>query len=138
MIIDKDKFKEYINDKHSESIHINEIKSISINNMKYHKDQLSKDSKYLIIPAFSLGRTQEIVFVLDKLHEVVDKNGFVELVMIRPIWSGWKVVNENNTRKELIGTWAYRDNRTSNRFSLESYQECLVEVRNKKLESIGI
>ena len=138
MIVDKDKFKEYINDKHSESIHINEIKSISINNMKYHKDQLSKDSKYLIIPAFSLGRTQEIVFVLDKLHEVVDKNGFVELVMIRPIWSGWKVVNENNTRKELIGTWAYRDNRTSNRFSLESYQEWLVEVRNKKLESIGI
>lgn len=122
MIVDKDKFKEYINDKLSESIHINEIKSISINNMKYHKDQLSKDSKY---------------------HEVVDKNGFVELVMIRPIWSGWKVVNENNTRKELIGTWAYRDNRTifatpKNRFSLESYQEWLVEVRNKKLESIGI
>lgn len=117
MIIDKDKFKEYINDKHSESIHINEIKSISINNMKYHKDQLPKDSKY---------------------HEVVEKNGFVELVMIRPIWSGWKVVNENNTRKELIGTWAYRDNRTSNRFSLEAYQEWLVEVRNMKLESIGI
>ena len=126
MIVDKDKFKEYINDKHSESIHINEIKSISINNMKYYKDQVPKDSKY---------------------HEVVEKNGFVELVMIRPIWSGWKVVNENNTRKELIGTWAYRDNigtwayrdnRTSNRFSLESYQECLVEVRNKKLESIGI
>jgi hypothetical protein len=92
MIIDKNKFKEYINDKLSESIHINEIKSISINNMKYHKDQLSKDSKY---------------------HEVVEKNGFVDLVMIKPIWIGWKVVNENNTRKELIGTWAYRDNRTN-------------------------
>ena len=122
MIVDKDKFKEYINDKHSESIHINEIKSISINNMKYYKDQVPKDSKY---------------------HEVVEKNGFVELVMIKPIWSGWKVVNDINssfnlTRKELIGTWAYRDNRTSNRFSLESYQEWLVEVRNKKLESIGI
>ena len=117
MIIDKNKFKEYINDKLSESIHINEIKSISINNMKYHKDQLSKDSKY---------------------HEVVEKNGFVDLVMIKPIWSGWKVVNENNTRKELIGTWAYRDNRTNNRFSLEAYQEWLVDVRDKKLESIGI
>jgi hypothetical protein len=117
MIIDKNKFKEYINDKHRESIHINEIKSISINNMKYHKDQLSKDSKY---------------------HEVVEKNGFVDLVMIKPIWSGWKVVNENNTRKELIGTWAYRDNRTNNRFSLEAYQEWLVDVRDKKLESIGI
>lgn len=117
MIIDKNKFKEYINDKHRESIHINEIKSISINNMKYHKDQLSKDSKY---------------------HEVVEKNGFVDLVMIKPIWSGWKVVNENNTRKELIGTWAYRDNRTNNRFSLEAYQEWLVDARDKKLESIGI
>ena len=117
MIIDKDKFKEYINDKFSESIHISEINSISINNMRYYKDQVPKDSKY---------------------HEVVEKNGFVELVMIRPIWSGWKVVNENNTRKELIGTWAYRDNRTSNRFILEAYQEWLVEVRNKKLESIGI
>jgi hypothetical protein len=117
MIIDKNKFKEYINDKHRESIHINEIKSISINNMKYHKDQLSKDSKY---------------------HEVVETNGFVELVMIKPRWSGWKVVNENNTRKELIGTWAYRDNRTNNRFSLEAYQEWLVDVRDKKLESIGI
>jgi hypothetical protein len=40
--------------------------------MKYHKDQLSKDSKY---------------------HEVVEKNGFVELVMIKPIWNGWKIVN---------------------------------------------
>ena len=122
MIIDKNKFKEYINDKHSESIHINEIKSISINNMKYYKDQVPKDSKY---------------------HEVVEKNGFVELVMIKPIWSGWKVVNDINSsynlaRKEFIGTWAYRDNRTSNRFSLEAYQEWLVEVRNKKLESIGI
>ena len=122
MIIDKNKFKEYINDKLSESIHINEIKSISINNMKYHKDQLSKDSKY---------------------HEVVGKNGFVELVMIKPIWSGWKVVNDINSsfnlaRKEFIGTWAYRDNRTSNRFSLEAYQEWLVDVRDKKLESIGI
>ena len=93
-------------------------KKLLFNNSNFPAlEKLSKDSKY---------------------HEVVDKNGFVELVMIRPIWSGWKVVNENNTRKELIGTWAYRDNRTSNRFSLESYQEWLVEVRNKKLESIGI
>lgn len=121
MIIDKDKFKEYINSKYSESIHMNDIESISINNMKYHKDQLSKDSKY---------------------HEVVDKNGFVDLVMIRPIWSGWKVVNEkfctSSKRKELIGTWGYRDNRTNNRYSLESYQQWLIDRRDKKLESIGI
>lgn len=115
--VNKDKFKEYINNKYSESIHISEIKSISINNMKYYKDQLSKDFKY---------------------HEVVEKNGFVELVMIKPIWSGWKVVNENNTRKELIGTWAYIDNRTSNRFSLESYQQWLMDIRDSKLETLGI
>ena len=98
--VNKDKFKEYINNKYSESIHISEIKSISINNMKYYKDQLSKDFKY---------------------HEVVEKNGFVELVMIKPIWSGWKVVNEKfctSTRwKEFIGTWSYRDNRL-NRFNI--------------------
>ena len=115
--INKDKFKEYINNKYPESIHISEIKSISINNMKYYKDQLSKDSKYL---------------------EVVEKNGFVELVMIKPIWSGWKVVNKNNTRKELIDTWAYRDNRTSNRFNLESYQQWLIDIRDNKLETLGI
>jgi hypothetical protein len=118
VIIDKNKFKEYVNKKYSESIHINEIKSISINNMKYHKDQLSKDTKY---------------------HEVVEKNGFVELVMIKPIWNGWKIVTKEFTAsntKHLIGTWAYRENITSNRFNLESYQEWLIEVRDKKLEEL--
>ena len=124
MIVDKDKFKEYINDKHSESIHINEINSISINNMKYYKDQVPNNHDHCKW--------------LSKYHEDVEKNGFVEVVMIKPIWAGWKVVNENNTRKELIGTWAYRDNRTSNRFSLESYQQWLIDTRDKKLESIGI
>jgi len=121
MIIDKDKFKEYINDRFHESIHMTEIHSISINNMKYYKDQVPKDSKY---------------------HEVVEKNGFVEVIMIKPKWSGWKVVNEkfctSSKRKELIGTWAYRDSRTNHRYGLEAYQEWLVDVRDKKLESIGI
>lgn len=121
MIIDKDKFKEYINDRFSESIHINEINSISIINMRYYKDQVPKDSKY---------------------HETVEKNGFVEALMVRPIWRGWKIVNEkgsyNLARKEFIGTWAYKDNRTNHRYSLEAYQEWLIDRRDKKLESIGI
>ncbi len=118
MIIDKNKFKDYVNQKYSESIHINEIKSISIKNVRYHKDQVSKDSKYL---------------------EVVEKNGFVELVMIKPIWNGWKIVDnvkEFTNTKHLIGTWAYRENITSNRYNLEAYQEWLIEVRDKKLEEL--
>ena len=120
MIIDKDKFKEYINDKFHESIHITEIHSISIKNMNHYK-AVPKDSKY---------------------HEDVEKNGFFEVIMIRPIWSGWKVMNEkfctSSKRKELIGTWAYKDSRTNHRYELEAYQKWLVDVRDKKLESIGI
>jgi hypothetical protein len=126
MIINKDKLKEYINNKYAESIHINEIKSISIDNVRFYKDQVSKDFKY---------------------YEVVEKNGFVELVMIHPIWSGWKVKTASeiptigigtSTKEELIGTWAYRDNRSHHRFTLESYQDWLIDTRDKKLESIGI
>ena len=126
MIINKDKLKEYINNKYAESIHINEIKSISIDNVRFYKGQVSKDFKY---------------------YEVVEKNGFVELVMIHPIWSGWKVKTASeiptigigtSTKEELIGTWAYRDNRSGHRFTLKSYQDWLIDTRDKKLESIGI
>ena len=124
MIINKDKLKEYINNKYAESIHINEIKSISIDNVRFYKGQVSKDFKY---------------------YEVVEKNGFVELVMIHPIWSGWKVKTASeiptigigtSTKEELIGTWAYRDNRSGHRFTLKSYQDWLIDTRDKKLESI--
>lgn len=126
MIINKDKLKEYINNKYVESIHVDEIKSISIDNVRFYKGQVSKDHKY---------------------YEVVEKNGFIELVMIHPIWSGWKVKTASeipnigigtSTKEDLIGTWVYRDNRSRNRFNLESYQDWLIDTRDKKLESIGI
>ena len=120
MIIDKDKFKEYINTKYSDVLHINDIESTSLINMRYYKDQIPKGSKY---------------------SEYVQKNGSVKLLMIKSTWSGWKVVNEKfctSTRwKEFIGTWSYRDNRL-NRFNLDDYQQWLIDVRDKKLESIGI
>lgn len=128
MIINKDKLKEYINNKYDESIHINEIKYISIDNVRFYKGQDGAMRP--------LGHC-----------EVVEKNEFVELVMIHPIWSGWKVKTASeiptigigtSTKEELIGTWAYRDNRSGHRFTLKSYQDWLIDTRDKKLESIGI
>lgn len=122
--IDKDKFKTYLNTKFVDKIRVDDIKNITINKMMYHRDQLSKDSIY---------------------YDVIKKNGFVELLMIKPIWSGWKLVTDYTNSavpippqyvSKFAGTWGYRDNRTSNRFNFDSYQKWLIEVRDKKLESI--
>jgi hypothetical protein len=106
--IDKDKFKIYMNEKYVDRIRVDDIKSITVGKVKYHKDQFSKDSVY---------------------HDVIDKNGFIELLMIKPTWSGWKAIPYRSH-------WMYRDMRDSNRFNLHSYQKWLVDVRDKKLESI--
>lgn len=117
VVIDRDKFKEYINNKYPDSFHVNDIVRMEFYKTRYYKDQLHKDSDY---------------------HEMVDRNGFVELTMIKPTWSGWKIVPDRITDKQYVGTWAYRDSRTSNRFNVDGYQEWLIDVRDKKLESIGI
>lgn len=117
MIIDKDKFKEYINTKYEDQYHVNEIESIKINKMRYFKDQVDVTSRY---------------------NDVVERYGSVEVLMVKVEWLGWKVVSQKSTshRPEFAGTFAY-SNRT-NRFNLEVYQEWLIDTRDKKLESIGI
>ncbi len=109
--IDKDKFKTYINEKYVESIRVDDIESITIKSVRYY--DLSEDSIY---------------------NDVIKRDGFVDLLMIKPIWSGWKLVIGPTAR--FAGTWAYLNSRSGNRFNLETYQKWLVDVRDRKLESI--
>ena len=115
-MIDKDKLKEYINSRYSDEYHINDIDLINLNKMRYYRTQVDVNSRY---------------------NGILNKDGSVEVIMIRIGWSGWKIVSAKSTthKPEFTGTWAYHPNRT-NRFGLEGYQEWLIDVRDKKLEEL--
>ncbi len=115
MVIDKEKFKEYVNIKRAEDIHMIHIERIELFITRYGKHAISPDSMY---------------------RDIVERDGYVELIMIKPTWNGWRVAKEQfyKNRPELIGTWMYGENLYSNRFNLEIYMNWLVEQRNKDID----
>jgi hypothetical protein len=115
--IDKEKFKEYVNTKRVDDIRICHIHSIALNQMRYHKGQLPKDSMYA---------------------DILDTVGYVDLIMVKPIWDGWKFIDGRmgGTITQFTNTWAYRVNRSNNRFNLDNYKKWLIEERDSKIQTL--
>ena len=117
MNVDKELFKEYINQKYPEKYHITEIEEISVMDVRYTVNQFDKSFSF---------------------YEEVKKNGYIVIKMIKPTWSGWKIVEEKFISKaniDQIGTWRRVDKRDGNRFNYTSYMEW---VRDSKLRKLGI
>jgi len=116
-MIDKELFKEYINQKYPEKYHITEIEEISVVDVRYGPSQIDKSSSF---------------------YEEVKRNGYVMLRMVKPIWSGWKVVEERFVSKaniDQVGTWRRVIKGNGNRFNYTPYMEW---VRDSKLRKLGI
>lgn len=114
--IEKDILKIYLNEKYISHKKVDDIKSISICEERYYEDMVSKESIY---------------------YPIIENNGFIDLLMIKPIWSGWSLVGHRGlSSSKYTGTWEYRDARSNYRFVLDSYQKWLIEFRDRKLNKI--
>ena len=117
--IDKEILKEYINQKNSDR-HITEIIDYKIKTQKIYKHMISPESYDS--------------FLLD--NPELEKNGYVEMIFIRPTWNGWSIVTERTTshiNKHLAGTFRYRENRKSISLNIETYK---IWLRHYKLSQL--
>jgi hypothetical protein len=107
--INKTKLIEYINTKYCDKYQVRNIHQINIVEIRHYKEDFLPSSRY---------------------YQIVEKLGNIKLLMIKINWTGYKNFNKP-TKCRKAGRW-------TNRFNLEIYQEWLIDVRNDKLELIGI
>jgi hypothetical protein len=108
-MINKDMFKQYMNTKYVDTLRVDDIISISVHKVTYTKSQIDSDSGY---------------------YDLCLKQGFVILDMVIPVFNGYK--------KSGNGRWYLFKDKNSFRFNLESYNDWIVEMRDNKLELMGI
>lgn len=106
-MISKDLFKQYMNTKYVDKLRVEDISSISVHKVRYTKFQITSDSIY---------------------YDLCLKQGFIILDMVIPVFNGYKKVPN--------GHWRFLSGRKSFRFNLESYNNWIVEMRDKKLDFV--
>lgn len=83
--INKELYKKFINETRSDKYRITIIHDIRTINKRYLYESISGDSKY---------------------REIAKVNGYVDILMVNPIWDGWKITY--NDRKDYF---TYSENR---------------------------
>ena len=118
--IDKDILKEYINQKYSDKYHITEVIDCRIEKKKFYKSMISKESYDSFV-----SENPELL-----------KDGYIQMILIRPTWNGWSLVTEKTTsykNKHLVGTFRYRESRKGIGFNINTYKNWLRDYKLNQL-----
>lgn len=118
--IDKDILKDYINQKYSDKYHITEVIDCRIEKKKFYKSMISKESYDSFV-----SENPELL-----------KDGYIQMILIRPTWNGWSLVTEKTTsykNKHLVGTFRYRESRKGIGFNINTYKNWLRDYKLNQL-----
>ena len=117
MIIDKDKFKKYLNDYYGDSYRVNDIFNVEVRLSKYQLSQIPESSRY---------------------YEKAKEKGHISIYMVETKWSGWILRDTSNLvfRQDYHDKYFTQVSKMNHKFNLENYQSWIIESRNKKIEGI--